>query len=117
MQGIKPREVHIAAIHHIHRPGFGNQHVERMHVVQLAVRDMNEAGNIAAQIQQRVHLYRRFGGTEQRPGKQRQAPIDGGRIQRINRFREIHLQTVRRIELPRLRDQPSRKCRPDAPVP
>jgi hypothetical protein len=32
--------------------------------VHLAIGNMNEAGNAAAQIQQCVHLHRRFGGAE-----------------------------------------------------
>jgi hypothetical protein len=35
--------------------------VENVHVAELAVRDFDEGGDIAAQIQQCVHLHRRFG--------------------------------------------------------
>jgi hypothetical protein len=52
--------------------------------VHLAVADVNEAGNAAAQIQQGVQLDRRFGGAKRCPRKQRQAKIDGGGVQRID---------------------------------
>ena len=44
---------------------------ECMHVMQFAVGDMDEAGYIASQIEQSVHLYRRLGCPEMRPGKDR----------------------------------------------
>ena len=38
--------------------GSGQRQMERMHVVQFAVRELNEAEDIAAQIEQRVRLHR-----------------------------------------------------------
>lgn len=61
-------EVDIPAIHHADGAGFGAQHVQRMNIVQLAVRDMDAAWNVAAQIEPRVHLDGGFGGPEMSPG-------------------------------------------------
>ena len=63
--------------------GFGKQQVERMDVVQLAVRNVDEARNIAPQIEQGVHLHRRLGRPQMRPGKDRQTQVDRCRIQGI----------------------------------
>ena len=41
-----------------------------MDVVQLAVRNVDEARDVAAKIQQRVHLDRRLGRPEMRPRKE-----------------------------------------------
>ena len=60
-----------------------------MDVVQLAVRDVDEARDAAPQIEQRVHLHRRLGGAKVRPRKHRQAQVDGGRIQRIDGVGQI----------------------------
>ena len=78
-----------APIHDVDRSGLQHRDIERFDVAQLAVRDVDEAGNVAAvsiphpacwivdclllvQVQQRMHLHRRFGGARQRPRKKRQ---------------------------------------------
>ena len=71
MQRVKPGEIDIAAIHDINGAGFGNKQVERMHVVQFTVGDVDEAWDISSQIKQGVHLNRRLGRPEVRPGKDR----------------------------------------------
>ena len=48
MQCVQPREVHIAAIHHVERTGFEAQHVQHVHVVQLAIADVDEGRDGAA---------------------------------------------------------------------
>src|SRR6266403_1249022 len=62
MQDVKTREVDVAAIHNVDGARFGEQQIEGVNVVQLAVRDVNEARDIAAQIEQGVQLHRRLGG-------------------------------------------------------
>lgn len=69
MQDVKAREVDVAAIHDVDGACFGDQQIESVNVVQLAVRDVNEARDVAAQIEQRVHLHRRLGGAKVRPWK------------------------------------------------
>lgn len=61
IHGVQPREVQIAAIQDINRDSLRHQNVEHIDVVQLAARDVDEAGNAATQIQQRVHLGNRLG--------------------------------------------------------
>ena len=92
MQDVKAREVDVAAIHDVDGACFGDQQIESVNVVQLAVRDVNEARDVAAQIEQRVHLHRRLGGAKVRPWKQRQAQIDGRGIQSIDRVGQFHTQ-------------------------
>ena len=57
MQRMQAGKIDISAIHDVDRAGFGEQHIKRMNIVQLAVGDMDEAWNVAAQIEQRVHLH------------------------------------------------------------
>ena len=47
MQDVKAREVDIAAIHDVDGACFGEQQIKSVHVVHLAVRDVNEAWYIA----------------------------------------------------------------------
>ena len=44
MQCIQPREIYIAAIHHVERTGFEGQHVQHVYVVQRAVADVDGGG-------------------------------------------------------------------------
>jgi len=71
IQDVKAREIDVAAIHDINGDRFGEQQIEGVNVVQLAVRDVDEARDVAAQIEQGVHLHRRLGSAKVRPRKQR----------------------------------------------
>ena len=89
MQPVQALEIDVAAIHDVERARFRNQLIQDVHVVQLAVADVDEARDIAAQIEQRVHLHRRLGGSKRRPRKQRERQIDRGRVQRVGRIGQI----------------------------
>ena len=84
VQPIQTSEIDVPAIHHINCARFRHDHIKRVHIVQLSVGNVDEARDVAAQIQQGVHLHRGFGGPEVRPREQRQTQIYGGRIQRVN---------------------------------
>ena len=77
MQRKQPFEIQVATIHYVERPSFDGQHIQHIDLVGLAVRNMNEGWNIAAQIEQRMQLDCSLGRTKRRPWKQRQAQIDG----------------------------------------
>ncbi len=57
VQPIQAGEIDVPAVHDIDGAGLGHEHVERMHVVHLSVGNMDETRDVAAQIQQCVHLY------------------------------------------------------------
>src|SRR5882757_1792016 len=105
MQRVKAREIDVAAIHDVDRARFGEQQIEGVNVVQLAVRDVDEARDIAAQIEQGVHLHRRLGGAKVRPWKQRQAQVDGSGVQSVDRVGQLQTQALVGIKLPRLGNQ------------
>ena len=62
--------------------------------MSLAIRDADERGDVAVQVEQRVHFDGGFVLSELRPRKQRQAQIDGGGIQRIQTLVEIHTDRI-----------------------
>src|SRR5258708_32939635 len=101
MQHMEAGEIDIAPIHDVDCAGLREQHVERVNVVQLAIRNVDEARDITAQVQQRVHLDRRpllspgagFGHAEMRPRKDRQTKVDGRRVERIDRVGEVETQS------------------------
>ncbi len=116
MQPVQTLEIDIAPIHDIERARFGQQSIEDIDFVHLAVADMNKRRNIAAQIEQRVQLDRAFGRTEGRPGKHRQTQIDGGRVQRVHRILQIDAEGFVGVKRPRNRNQALRIIGIDAPV-
>jgi len=94
VQGKEPSEVHVAPVHDVERAGFRPQDVEHVDVVQLAVGDVDESLDVAAQIQQGVPLDRRLSGSKQRPREDRQTQIDGGGIQGIDDIVEAQSQVL-----------------------
>ena len=116
VQHVKASEIDVGAIHDVDGPGFRHKQVEGMNVVQLAIRDVDEARNAAPQVEQGVHLHRRLGGAEVRPREDRQAQVDGRRIQRVDRIGQVQAQVFLRVQLPRLGDQPLGHLGMDAPV-
>ena len=87
-----------------------------MNVVQFAVRNVDEARDVAAQVQQRMHLDRRLGRAEMRPRKDRQTKVDGRRIERIDRVGEVETQILVGVQPSRLDDQALGQLRVNAPV-
>jgi len=84
--------------------------------VYLAVADMDEGRDVAAQIEQRVQFDRRLGRAEWRPRKHRQAQIDGGRVQCVDRFLQVDTKGLVHIQWPSDADQALREVGIDAPV-
>jgi len=116
VQVIQPLEVEIPPIHHVVSPGLRQQQVEHVDFVHLAVGDMNKAGNIPAQIEQRVQLDGGLRRPERCPRKNRQAQIDRRRVERVNRFRQIHPEGFLGIQAARDTDQALGEARVDTPI-
>src|ERR1019366_1832381 len=76
-------EVDVAAIHDVKRTRLRQNFVEDVDVVHFAFGNADKRGDIAMKVEQRMHLDGGFVLAEPRPRKQRQAEIDGGRVQRI----------------------------------
>ena len=94
VQNMKPLEIDVATIHDVDRAGLWHQQIEGMDVMQLAVGNVDEAGNVAAQVEQRMHLHRRLGRSEVRPREDRQAQVYGRGVQRINGVRQFQPQVL-----------------------
>ena len=55
-EDVETFEIHVAAVHNVERPGLRHDLVEDVHVVHFAVGNADKRGNIAMQVQQRVHF-------------------------------------------------------------
>ncbi len=116
VQAIKPIEVDVASVHDVESAGLGQQQVEDIDVVQFAVADVEERGDVAAQVQQRVQLDSRLGRAKRRPGKYRQAQIDGAGIQSVDRIFQIDAKGFGGIETAGDGNERLGKVGVDAPV-
>jgi len=116
---VKPEEateVDVATIHDVEGSGFGQQQVQNIHVVKFAVADVQERGDIAAQVQKRVQFDCCLGRTVGCPGKQRQAQVDGTGVQGIDGLFQIDAKRLVRIQTPSHANQSLRKVGIDTPV-
>ena len=60
--------------------GFGQELIQNIDVMHLAVADEDKGGDVAAQIKQRMEPDGGLGGSERRPREYREAEIDGGGV-------------------------------------
>jgi hypothetical protein len=98
MQSEPAGEVGEAVIHDERAAGFGYQDVEHIDLVHLAVADVDEGWNVAAQVEQRMHLDGRFGLMKARPGKDAQAQVDGCGIECVDCLFQFHRKAVAGIK-------------------
>ena len=114
---VQPAIVHVAAVHDVEGAGLGRQLVEHVDIVQLAVGDVDERGDAAAQVHQGVQLHGPLGRPEAGPGEQGQAQVDGGRVERVDGVVEFDAEVLVQVELARGVDQGLGEVGVDAPVP
>src|ERR1017187_1172035 len=109
-------EVQEATIHDVESTGLGQQLVEDVDLVHFAIADVDEGGNVAAQIQQRVQFDGRLSRAERRPRKYRQAQINGRGVERVDRILQIDAEGLLCIQRSSDADQALSEIGVDAPV-
>ena len=116
MEAIEALEIEEATIHDVESSGLRQQLVKNVDLVHLAITDVNEGGDVATQIEQRMQLDGCFGRTEHGPRGNRQTQIDGGGVERVDGFLQIDAEGFLRIQPPGNADQALGKIGVDAPV-
>ncbi len=116
MHGVPASKIGEAPIHDVKATSFGYQDVEHIDLVHLAVADMNEGWNVAAQVKQRMHLNGGLGGAEVCPGKDAQAQVDGRGIERIHCLFQLDSKAVAAVKLSGSLDQAHSEIHVDAAV-
>src|SRR5438045_6686395 len=109
-------KIDIAAVHHVEGTRLGNDLVENIDVVRFPFCNADKRGNAAMQVQQGMHLDRRFVPAKSCPGKQRQAEIDGRGIQGIEVLIQLHAQGIVGIQGARDTDKNLSEVGIDSPV-
>ena len=78
--------------------------------------NVGKRGDVAVQIQQRVHLDCGFVLSEFGPGKQRETQVDGGRVQRVQALLQLHSDRIIYIKRSREADhRPDNLCLRESP--
>ncbi len=113
---VQPLEVEIPAIHHIEGTGFRRDAIQDVHVMHFAVGDADEQGDVAMQIDQRVHLHRALALTETSPREHCQTQIDGRRVESIGAMLELRAERVMGVQHAGVRDEDLREISEDVPV-
>ena len=86
VEGMGTREVDVGAIHHVEGGRLGHDHVEDVDVVPFAAGNLDKRRDRTTYVEQRVHFDGRLAGAKAGPRKHRQAEIDGGRVERVDRI-------------------------------
>ena len=115
MDVVQSGNVQIAPIHQVEGTSLDHQVVQHIDLVGLPVCDVNEAGDGAMQVQQRVQLDGRFGGAKRCPRMQRQTQIDGGSVEGVNGRIQIDAQRLLGIQRSGHTNQVLGKVRIDLP--
>ena len=79
--------------------------------MHFAVGNADKRGDVAVQVQQRVHLDGGLVLAELGPREQRQAQVDGGRVQRVQAVVQIHADRIGGIQRPGDADQAPARSR------
>ena len=109
VNNVQPGKVQVTPVQQVKRSWLEFQFVQRIDLVRLAIGDVNEAGDISPQVQQRMKLDGGLGGAKRCPGKHRQTQIDGGGIERVDRPVQIEGEGLAGIQRTRHANQVLRK--------
>ena len=91
-------EIDVSSVHQIDCSGFGLQGIEDVDIVHFPVGNPYKNGNRIVDIDERVHLYRRFSATKSCPRKKRKTQIDCGGIECIHHLVQFDANIVVRIK-------------------
>ena len=84
--------------------------------MHFAVGNADKCGDIAPQVQQGVHLHGSLALSELCPREQREAQVDGGRVQRVQTLIQVHADRVADVQGPRDANQDLGEIGIDPPV-
>ena len=116
MKPVESTKIDVALVHDVEATGLETHVVEKMDIVHLAACNADKRRDIGPQVQLGMHLDSAFVAAMLCPGKQRQAQIDNGGIQGVDRAFEIHGQGLTGVKRASLVDQNQGNVAIDFPV-
>ncbi len=109
-------KIYVAFVHDVERAWLQDQDIQYIHLVHLAIAEVDEGRNRASEVQQGVQLDGCLGFAKRRPVEQAQTQIDGVGIQCVDRVHEIESQVLVQLKLASAPDQYCGQVGPDSPV-
>src|SRR3990167_4454495 len=91
-------EIQVAPVHDVEGTDFQNEFVQNIDIVDLAVCNADECWDRAPQVQKSVKFDGSLFLAKAGPGKKIEAQIDGGRIEGISGFFQLHTEAVAHIQ-------------------
>jgi hypothetical protein len=116
MQAVQACKVDVSPIHNVERSGLEQQLIENANIGHFPGRHVDKTGNRPPQVEQRVQLDRALVAAKLGPRKQTQTEIDGRRVERVNRLRELDGQRIVSVKLTGAADQDLSKVGVNPPV-
>ena len=116
VKDMKAGEINVRAIHDVEGVGLGHDGVKDIDVVHFSIGNLNESWNWPAQIQQSMQFDGGLPRAKPRPGKHRQAKINGSGIEGVDRIVKIEAERLGSIHGARNVDEHLRKVGEDPPV-
>ena len=113
---VKSSEIDVTTIHHVKGTSLDWQVIQHRDIVRFPVCNANKAGNVAAQIGQRMKLDRSFFAAKFCPRKQAQAQVDGRRVERICRVFQRGSKFVPCVQFASVCNQHLGKIGEDSPI-
>lgn len=95
----------IGAVEDIEAAGFGYEIVQAPHIVRFPICNIERRGDRASQIDKGMEFDGRFGAAENSPRDKRQAQVDRGRIEGIDRVFEFDSQNFAGVKRAGLSDE------------
>src|SRR5262245_31118085 len=113
---IQTPKVQVAPVHDVERASLVDQLIQNVHIVHASGRNNNDGGKVPLQRKQGVKLDCGFVPAKGRPGKERQAQVDGGGVQGIGGLLQFGGKRFVGIEPGGLPNEDLSEIREDAPV-
>ena len=113
---MEPLEVEVCSVHHIDGTGLGHKKVEDSHIDELAVRDPDEGGDAAVEVEEGVKLYRPLRSTEVCPREEVETEIDGSGVEGVNCSFQLEIEGLIGVEASGLMDKNLGEVGIDAPI-
>ena len=76
-------EIDITTVHHNEASGLGNDAIQNVRITGVSACNVDQHGDCGLNVEQRIDFHCRSRAFVGRPGKQRQAQFDDGRVQGI----------------------------------
>jgi len=116
MQVMQTFEVQVSPVHDVEGPGFWNQKIEDLDIVDFSVGNLDKRGNGTPQVEERVQLDGSLLSAESRPRKKGQAQIDCGGIECIDGLIQLQPKILVPVKGPRPMNEDLSEVGVDSPI-